>query len=54
MMNLEALLPIAKTEECQRFTFLGLAFELIRASQMFFFDKPCYHNPELGLSIVIT
>lgn len=53
-MNIETFIPIAQTEACRRFAFLGLAYELTRAECMFFYDTPCYHDPNRGLSIVIT
>ncbi len=43
----------SEEEQCP-FAFVKLADQLIRFSRMFFYDSPCYDDPERGLSIVIT
>ena len=54
-MKIEAFLPVDQVEEmeCQS-AFISLARQLIIAGRMFFYDTPCYHNRDFGLSIVIT
>lgn len=52
-MTIEDLNATSQTEESRRYAFTALASLLTRSGVMFTYDKPCYHDRELGLSIVI-
>ena len=41
-----------ETEPCREYFFLGLAYDLERSKQCYFYDTPCYNDRDLGLSIV--